>query len=229
MNEKIIGKSFLPTYLFLCMMNLFLFTLGIRLYGEPFSFRHHHFSELGNIHTPSGYSNIPSQIVFTLQMIFNGMYFFHIGNKIQHTDCRQYRLYQAFSRTAGTGMLLIVIPYGINNFVHSLGMVVMSVCILVMNTITFIESRHKQNDSAVKHVCVLSWALLLVYAVLCGMDHPAKFAVQKPAVLILGIYCLAVSPYIEKLSFEEAKELAVTKEEELAENTVLRKTADSDN
>lgn len=228
MTEKSMEKSFFPTYVFLCVANLLLFMIGIRLFAEQFSLRHHHFSELGNIRSPSGYPNLPSQIVFSFQMLFNSIFFFQAGKKIYYSDCRHPKLYQGFCRSAGSGTLLIILPYGINNFVHSLGMIVLSVSILVMNTITFVETRHKQNDSSLKTVCVLSWAMLLVYAVLCGMDHPAKFAVQKPAVLILGIYILAASPYIAKLSPEEAEVSLTNGEEQFAETAALKKVMDSD-
>lgn len=208
MKNRPLEASFFPEFLLLCTVNLVLFAVGFLLYSGSFNYVYYPLSELGAVHTRSGVLNSSSRRVFTVQMLFNSSFFFHLAKCIRQTETPYIKWYVLLSRFAAVGMLILIFPYDVSNLFHSFGTGIMAVSVLLMHTLAAKEALNARRDRLLAAVLRVEWAALGLYGFTCALQVLIQQPIQKFAVCMLGIGSLAVSPLMKKpLETEPAEEM----------------------
>ena len=209
MKMKSIEESYFPDFALLVLVNVVLLAIGFRLYNGYFNFTDYPISELGAVRTRTGLLNSSSRRVFSIQMLFNTLFMLHMGNQFFRDNSRLHRGYQFFARTTAVGTLIIILPYDINNFIHSIGTGTMAASILMLTSLGAHEAKIRYAERGPIILNVIAWIILIIYALSNALDLQAKQIIQKPTLAMLGITLLTVTPYMEKQAVSQKQETVV--------------------
>ena len=207
MKVKSLDESYFFECALLVLINLLLLAVGFRLYAGNFNFANYPISELGAVRTRTGVENSSARRVFSLQMLINTLYMLHLGNQFYRDDSRLHRGYQFFARTTAVGTLIIILPYDINNFIHSIGTGTMAASILMITTLGSYEAKIRFSERGPIILSVIAWIILVIYALSNALDLQSKQIIQKPTLAMLGITLVTISPYIEKVPLVHENEV----------------------
>ena len=188
----------LLTY-FLCL-NLADFVLGIITYGEKFHFWEYPLSFIGGTKTVTGMPNTSSWLIFSCGMILCSILCFYISfllrdkNEVKYQKFKQYLFL-----ICGTGYIIILMPYNINNNIHALGagLIFGMLWLLTVVLITELNQNIKNYQILLYHLILQG--TVLPYAFLYFIHSPLQKQVQKIAVIGLMLALKLVSTQYVKV------------------------------
>lgn len=94
---------------------IFIFCLGVLMYGEKFQMRDFAYSYLGMTRTPGGHENTLSFLIYVTGCLLNSYFCFKISNILT------VKFHKILFTISGTGYLLLILPCNLLNILHTLG------------------------------------------------------------------------------------------------------------